>query len=88
MIRVGKSKKYRLTLCMSHEIPRHWRLKKQRYGLVGEKCSEGHYLFPPRDICPDCHGEISVDPLKVQGGDVFDTKTISSSAKETSMSSK
>lgn len=40
------------------DIPRHWRLKKQRYGLVGEVC--GHCdakVFPPRDICPDCGEE-------------------------------
>ncbi len=40
------------------DIPRHWRLQKQRYGLVGEIC--GHCdakVFPPRDICPDCGEE-------------------------------
>ena len=40
------------------EIPRHWRLKKQRYSLVGETCphSDGK-IFPPRDVCPHCGGE-------------------------------
>ena len=42
---------------MSHEIPRDWRLKKQRYNLVGEVCPDGHYVFPPRDVCPDCGNE-------------------------------
>lgn len=42
---------------MSHEIARNWRLKKQRYNLVGEICNDGHYVFPPRDICPDCGNE-------------------------------
>jgi uncharacterized protein len=40
------------------DIPRHWRLKQQRYSLVGEVC--GHCdakVFPPRDICPDCGKE-------------------------------
>ena len=40
------------------DIPRHWRLRKQRYGLVGEVC--GHCdakVFPPRDICPSCGEE-------------------------------
>lgn len=37
------------------EIPRHWRLKKQRYGLVGEVCPHCDYrMFPPRDVCPNC----------------------------------
>ena len=36
------------------EIPRHWRLKKQRYGLVGDVCEEGHPAFPPDDVCKHC----------------------------------
>ncbi|MCK6585817.1 MAG: zinc ribbon domain-containing protein, partial [Anaerolineales bacterium] len=40
------------------EIPRHWRLKKQRYGLVGEVCPHcDHKIFPPRDVCPNCGDE-------------------------------
>ena len=40
------------------EIPRHWRLKQQRYKLVGEVCPHCEAkLFPPRDICPECGGE-------------------------------
>lgn len=40
------------------EIPRHWRLRKQRYGLVGEICPHCQAkLFPPRDVCPQCGGE-------------------------------
>jgi hypothetical protein len=40
------------------EIPRHWRLKRQRYQLVGEVCPHCEAkLFPPRDICPECGGE-------------------------------
>ena len=40
------------------EIPRHWRLKQQRYALVGETCPHCQTkLFPPRDVCPSCGGE-------------------------------
>jgi len=40
------------------EISRHWRLKRQRYGLVGEICPNcSAKLFPPRDICPECGKE-------------------------------
>lgn len=40
------------------EIPRHWRLKKQRYSLVGEVCPHCEAkLFPPRDVCPECGQE-------------------------------
>lgn len=40
------------------EIPRHWRLRKQRYGLVGEICPHCEAkIFPPRDVCPACGQE-------------------------------
>ena len=40
------------------EIPRHWRLTKQRYGLVGEVCPHcDHKMFPPRDVCSNCGDE-------------------------------
>jgi uncharacterized OB-fold protein len=43
------------------EIARHWRLKQQRYGLVGEICPHcSAKIFPPRDICLRCGGEIKV----------------------------
>ena len=40
------------------EVPRHWRLRKQRYALVGEICPHcDAKIFPPRDVCPECGGE-------------------------------
>ncbi|MFN2187511.1 MAG: Zn-ribbon domain-containing OB-fold protein [Candidatus Promineifilaceae bacterium] len=37
------------------ETSRHWRLKSQRYSLVGEECDScGAKLFPPRDVCLEC----------------------------------
>ncbi len=40
------------------EVPRHWRLKKQRYALVGEICPSCKTpLFPPRAVCPHCGGD-------------------------------
>ena len=37
------------------EIPRHWRLRKQRYAMEGEICPHcTAKIFPPRDICPEC----------------------------------
>ncbi len=40
------------------EVPRHWRLKQQRYALVGEVCAHcDAKIFPPRDVCPHCGGE-------------------------------
>lgn len=38
------------------ENVRHWRLKEQRYRLIGEECDNCETkIFPPRDICPNCH---------------------------------
>jgi len=40
------------------EIPRHWRLKQQRYSLVGEICPHcDRPMFPPRDVCQSCGNE-------------------------------
>lgn len=44
------------------EVPRHWRLKKQRYALVGEVCPHCQSkIFPPRDVCPYCGGEAKTE---------------------------
>jgi uncharacterized protein len=59
---------------MSHEIPRHWRLKQQRYNLVGEKCDSGHFVFPPRDVCPDC-GRDAKDLYQFNGKGVVESYT-------------
>ncbi len=35
------------------EIPRHWRLKAQRYRLEGAICPTcSQPVFPPRPVCP------------------------------------
>jgi Rubredoxin-like zinc ribbon domain (DUF35_N) len=40
------------------EIPRHWRLKAQRYRLEGSICPIcGQPVFPPRPICPFCSNQ-------------------------------
>lgn len=43
----------------AYRISANWRLQKTRYGtarggLVGEICPDGHLIFPPRDLCPEC----------------------------------
>ncbi|MCC6146831.1 MAG: hypothetical protein IT308_04620 [Anaerolineaceae bacterium] len=43
------------------EIPRHWRLQKQRYALLGETCTTCQKkIFPPRPVCPHCGGALQV----------------------------
>jgi uncharacterized OB-fold protein len=59
------------------DIPRHWRLRKQRYSLVGEVC--GHCdtkLFPPRDICPECGEEAKALYTFSGRGEVYSYTTV------------
>ena len=59
------------------DITRHWRLKKQRYALVGEVCPHCEVkIFPPRDICPSC-GEEARDLFQFSGrGEVYSYTTV------------
>jgi len=59
------------------EVARHWRLKKQRYAMVGEECPHcKHKIFPPRDICPDC-GKEARDLYHFSGrGEVYSFTTV------------
>jgi len=54
------------------EVARHWRLRSQRYGLVGEVCPHCDVkIFPPRDVCPDC-GKEAREPYVFSGrGEVY-----------------
>jgi hypothetical protein len=54
------------------EVPRHWRLQKQRYALIGEVCPHCEAkIFPPRDVCPECGGEARL-PFSFSGrGEIF-----------------
>ncbi|NPV86895.1 MAG: Zn-ribbon domain-containing OB-fold protein [Anaerolineae bacterium] len=59
------------------EVPRYWRLQKQRYALVGEICPHCQVkIFPPRDVCPECGGEAK-QPFSFSGkGTVFSFTTM------------
>ena len=59
------------------EIPRHWRLKNQRYKLVGEVCPHCEAkLFPPRDICTEC-GQDAKTVFAFSGrGEVYSFTTV------------
>jgi len=66
----------RLTI-MGYEIPRHWRLKQQRYRLVGEVCPHcDKKIFPPRDICPNCGDECKTLYQFSGKGEVYSFTTI------------
>jgi len=54
------------------EVPRHWRLRKQRYALVGEVCPHcDAKIFPPRDVCPECGGEAKTSYAFSGKGEVY-----------------
>jgi uncharacterized OB-fold protein len=59
------------------EISRHWRLRQQRYALVGEVCPHCQVkIFPPRDVCPDC-GDEAKTLFQFSGrGEVFSYTTV------------
>ncbi|MCH7610493.1 MAG: Zn-ribbon domain-containing OB-fold protein [Chloroflexi bacterium] len=59
------------------ETSQHWRLRKQRYALVGEVCPHCESkIFPPRDICPDC-GEDAREMYQFSGrGEVYSHTTV------------
>jgi hypothetical protein len=57
----------------------HWRLKQQRYSLVGEVCHHCDYkIFPPRDICPNCGDKTAAeDKFQFSGkGEVYSYTTV------------
>jgi uncharacterized OB-fold protein len=59
------------------DIPRHWRLRKQRYGLVGEVCEHcDAKVFPPRDICPECGEEAKTLYTFSGQGEVYSYTTV------------
>ena len=42
------------------EIPRHWRMKAQRYRLEGSICRGcGRPSFPPRPLCARCASQLA-----------------------------
>jgi Predicted nucleic-acid-binding protein containing a Zn-ribbon len=54
------------------EVPRYWRLKQQRYALVGEVCPHcDAKIFPPRDVCPNCGGEAKTQYAFSGKGKIF-----------------
>ena len=59
------------------EISRHWRLRKQRYGLVGEVCPHCEAkIFPPRDVCPKCGGRAKTQFQFSGRGEVYSFTTV------------
>ena len=59
------------------QVSRHWRLKSERYNLVGETCNAcGVKLFPPRDVCLECEAPAQELYTFTGAGEVFSYTTI------------
>lgn len=59
------------------EVPRHWRLRKQRYSLMGEVCPHcDAKIFPPRDVCPTCGKDAKTEFQFSGHGEVFSYSTV------------
>jgi len=58
-------------------IPRNWRLRQQRYRLVGEVCEKcGAKIFPPRDVCPECEAPAQTSFAFSGRGEVYSYSTV------------
>lgn len=61
------------------EVPRHWRLQKIRYGLIGDHCLVcDDVTFPPKDICSECSTEDLLKLRKISGTIYDSNKNITS----------
>ncbi len=59
------------------EVSRHWRLRDQRYSLVGEVCPNcGVKLFPPRDVCLECEAPAKTLYTFTGLGEVYSYTTV------------
>jgi uncharacterized OB-fold protein len=59
------------------DIPRYWRLRKQRYQLEGSECGKcGKLFFPPRCVCTNCKSD-TLTAYQFQGkGKIYSFTTI------------
>ena len=53
---------------MVESLPISWRLKRQKYNLVGTKCRTcGNAFFPPRQLCPSCRRKGRLQEFQFSG---------------------
>lgn len=59
------------------EVSSHWRVRQQRYALVGEVCPSCEAkIFPPRDVCPECGDEAKTHFQFSGRGEVYSYTTL------------
>lgn len=64
---------------MAENLAPHWRLREQRYQLVGNVCLKcGAKHFPPRQVCSKCRGT-EFEPFRFSGqGELYSFTTLRS----------
>jgi len=62
---------------MEESVPMGWRLKRQRYNLIGTKCATcNERFFPPRNFCPSCRRKGKVEEFQFSGKGSIESFTI------------
>ena len=52
---------------MAEDLARNWRLREQRYRLIGNRCLRcGTRFFPPRQVCTECRST-EFEPFSFSG---------------------
>ena len=64
---------------MAENLASNWRLREQRYQLIGNICKKcGAKHFPPRQVCTECRGT-EFEPFKFNGqGELYSFTTLRS----------
>ncbi|MBI4182140.1 MAG: Zn-ribbon domain-containing OB-fold protein [Candidatus Aenigmarchaeota archaeon] len=61
--------------------PLYWRLKRQKYNLIGTRCVTcGESFFPPRSFCPTCRRRGRIEEFQFSGKGEITSYTIIKSA--------
>lgn len=62
---------------MAEHLASNWRLREQRYQLIGNVCSKcGTRFFPPRQVCTECRGT-EFEPYRFDGkGELYSFTTL------------
>lgn len=62
---------------MVESVPMNWRLKRQKYNLIGTQCltCKDHF-FPPRNFCPYCRRKGKIEEFQFSGKGEVESFTI------------
>ncbi len=62
---------------MAEDLARNWRLREQRYRLIGNRCVNcGAKFFPPRQVCTECR-TTTFEPYQFNGkGELYSYTTL------------